>query len=107
MKSKKKVVFNRKSCVLVLTGAFWWCYSKTKNLHESIERGEDSLYQELKGIIVAQGKKYPDCAEHIGLSVTAFSNKINGKSAFKVHEAARLSDYLNMPKERSREIFLS
>jgi hypothetical protein len=65
------------------------------------------MYQKLKGAIVGKGKTYEECARGLGISVTAFSNKINGKAGFKVEEAAKLSELLDLTKEDRVEIFLN
>ena len=62
--------------------------------------------QKLKGLLVEKGKTYEECAKAIKISVTAFSNKMNGKSNFDVVEINALSTYLELTKVEAQEIFL-
>ena len=50
----------------------------------------------LKTKIFEKQKTYKDCAEALGISVAAFTNKMNGRSKFNVPEAKALADYLEM-----------
>ncbi|UZQ49080.1 DUF739 family protein [Clostridium kluyveri] len=61
----------------------------------------------LKGKITETKKNYLDCAKALNISTTSFSNKINGKSSFKVEEAVKLSKYLNLSYDEKVDIFLS
>lgn len=62
-------------------------------------------YAKLKGILSEKGKSYADCARAIGISVTSFSNKMNGIRKFSIPEANDLSNYLNLTKEENLLIF--
>lgn len=61
----------------------------------------------LKGIMVEKSKTYADGAKAIGCSVTAFSQKMNGKSKFTVPEANDLSNALGLSREERANIFLT
>lgn len=61
----------------------------------------------LKNKIFENRKTYKDCAEMLNISVTAFSNKINGHSQFKVTEAIRLSEFLALTPDESQLIFFN
>ena len=62
--------------------------------------------QKLKGKIREEGKTYQECANAIGISVTNFTNKVNGKSPFKLPEANALGDYLHMNGDEKISVFL-
>ena len=53
----------------------------------------------LKVIIFAKKKTYVECAEAIGISVTAFNSKMNDRSKFKVTELKALADFLKMSSD--------
>lgn len=61
----------------------------------------------LKGKIVEKGLTYEDCSAILNISITAFSNKINGKSVFTVIEANTLSSALQLSMAEKVDIFLS
>ncbi len=61
----------------------------------------------LKGKLVEKDKTYAECADALLVSVTTFSDKMNGKSRFNVDEANTLSNYLNLSAEERIDIFLS
>lgn len=61
----------------------------------------------LKGKILEMDKTYADCASALGISVTAFSNKINDKSKFYIDELEKLGDYLSMSSDERNTIFLN
>lgn len=61
----------------------------------------------LKGILTEKKKTYEDCAKALGISTTAFNDKINGKRAFSCWEATRLSGYLELSCAERASIFLS
>ena len=60
----------------------------------------------LRGYIVEKRKTYSDCAKATNMSITSFSNKMNGKSTFDIVEINDLIQYLNMPQELASNIFL-
>lgn len=62
--------------------------------------------QKLKGLIREKGESYKSCAEAIGMSITSFANKMNGKSAFTVPEIHKLSDFLQLSRDEKIQIFL-
>lgn len=63
--------------------------------------------QKLKGKLVEQKANYSETANNLGLSVTAFSNKMNGKSKFYIDEIEKLSKQLNLSDAEKIDIFLS
>lgn len=60
----------------------------------------------LKGKILEMDKTYAECASAIGISITAFCNKINDKSKFYIDELEKLGDFLSMSPEERNTIFL-
>lgn len=60
----------------------------------------------LKGYIVEKGETYSSCAEATNMSITAFSNKMNGKSSFDIIEINALVHFLKMDIDTASEIFL-
>lgn len=63
--------------------------------------------QKLKGIIREKDKTYSQCAEAIGISLTAFQYKISGTKRFYIDELNALGDFLGMTSEEKAYIFLS
>lgn len=61
----------------------------------------------LKGKLVEKKKTYADCSEALGITITTFSNKMNGKSNFNVEEVNRLANYLDLRTEEKIDIFLN
>lgn len=61
--------------------------------------------KKLKGKITEQETSYAKCADKIGVSVTTFSDKMNGKRKFYVEEANELSNFLNLSVQDRFEIF--
>ena len=61
----------------------------------------------LKGKLVEKEKTYAECAKILFISTTAFSDKMNGRSSFRVDEANALSNYLDLSQEERIDIFLS
>lgn len=60
----------------------------------------------LKGVLTEKKKTYEDCARKLGISVTAFNDKINGKRAFSCWEATLLAGYLALSDKERVHIFL-
>lgn len=61
----------------------------------------------LKGKLVEKGKSQEECAKAIGNSLYTFNQKINGKTSFKLEEAEKLGNFLEMTEEEKLDIFLS
>lgn len=61
---------------------------------------------ELKGRIKAKRQNYETCSEALGISRTAFSNKMNGNTDFTVPEANALSKFLGLTGAEAVKIFL-
>lgn len=61
----------------------------------------------LKGKLREHNSNYNETADFLGLSVTAFSNKMNGKSKFYVDEIEKLSERLNLSDAEKIDIFLT
>ncbi len=53
----------------------------------------------LKGRIKEKDLSYFSLSKEIGISVSAFSNKMNGRSAFDIIEAGKLSSILDIPPQ--------
>lgn len=60
----------------------------------------------LKGKLVEKKKTYEGAAKAIGISVTAFNNKMQGRSMFDCAEAVILGDWLGLTNEEKVDIFL-
>lgn len=63
--------------------------------------------QKLKGYLVEKDVSYADCAKATDMSITSFSNKLNGKSNLDIVEINKLVEFLGMPIELATEIFLT
>lgn len=61
----------------------------------------------LKGIFREKNKTYVDGAKALGISVTALSNKMNGKSLFDIEEINILVVFLDIGVEQAVEIFFA
>ena len=59
----------------------------------------------LKGKLLEKRKTYADCAKALGVSITTFSNKLNGRGSLYIDEVNKLSDYLELSKEEKVDIF--
>lgn len=59
----------------------------------------------LKGTIVKAGFTQDEVADKLGLSPTAFNNKVNNKSEFKASEIKRLTVILNLTRDEVDLIF--
>lgn len=64
-------------------------------------------HRKLKAKLVEMGKTYKDCAKVIGVDPSTFSNKMNGRSNFYIHEVNRLSEYLQLTESEKAAIFMS
>ena len=60
----------------------------------------------LKGKMRECDASYSKAADCLGLSVTAFSNKMNGRSKFYIDEIEKLSECLNLSDSEKIDIFL-
>lgn len=60
----------------------------------------------LKGKLTENEKTYRECAEYLGITVTTFNNKINGRGKFYVDEVNKLSKLLRLSNEEKINIFL-
>jgi hypothetical protein len=61
----------------------------------------------LKGKLIEKEMSYNDCAIKLGISITSFCSKINEKTAFKLVEAEKLGEILNLTDQEKVDIFLS
>lgn len=61
----------------------------------------------LKGKLVEKRKTYEDCSKHLGITITSFSNKMNGRSKFYVDEINKLSNFLKLSNQEKIDIFLN
>lgn len=55
---------------------------------------------ELKGLMREKKVTYEILAKHLEMSISALSNKINGKSVFDILEANTIAIFLDIPKEK-------
>ena len=70
------------------------------------KKGEINMnVMKLKAKLVELSKTYEDCAKALNISITAFSNKMNGTSSFKLVEAKALSDFLGLTQSEVFSIF--
>lgn len=60
----------------------------------------------LKGKLVEKKKTYEDCANALNISITTFSNKLNGKGSLYIEEVNALSVFLGLTDNEKVEIFL-
>ncbi|WP_312907292.1 hypothetical protein [Tissierella praeacuta] len=61
----------------------------------------------LKGKLVEKKKTYEDCANVLNISITTFSNKINGKGRLYIDEVNLLASYLELTDTEKIDIFLN
>lgn len=61
----------------------------------------------LKGKLLENGKTYLDCATVLGISISAFNEKMNGKTKFNIEEANSLANFINLSKDERLNIFFS
>ena len=61
----------------------------------------------LKGLLREKGKTYQECADFLEMSITTFSDKMNGVRKFYIEELDRLGDFLGLSRAEKAEIFLS
>lgn len=61
----------------------------------------------LKGKLKEKRMNYISCAQGLGISVTTFNNKINGRYKFYIEEIEKLSDILELTTQEKIDIFLS
>lgn len=54
---------------------------------------------ELKGILRQKKITYETLAKHLKMSMSALSNKINGKSVFNIVEINRIASFVGIVKE--------
>lgn len=62
----------------------------------STKVGKFGEYKRLKTALFGQKVTYKEAAEMIGISVSAFNNKINGRVDFKLDEMLKLCDFLDL-----------
>ena len=54
---------------------------------------------ELKGLMREKKINYETLAQYLKMSLSALSNKINGKSVFNILEVTRIANFIGIPKE--------
>lgn len=59
----------------------------------------------LKGKLRELDKTQKEAAQFLGISEVAFNMKINGLNSFKVDEANKLSNWLNLTDDEKIDIF--
>lgn len=63
--------------------------------------------EKLKGAITASGFTQAEVAEKMGISATAFNNKITNKSRFTANEIVFLKKLLNLSRDEVDAIFFN
>ena len=61
----------------------------------------------LKRKMKERDKTYKECADILDISLTSYSNKVNGITDFKLDEAKKLSDFLGCNTQETVDIFLA
>lgn len=61
----------------------------------------------LKGKMKERDKTYKECADILDISLTSYSNKVNGITDFKLDEAKKLADFLGCNTQETVDIFLA
>lgn len=61
--------------------------------------------EKLIALITTSGRKRTWIADYLGITLTALSNKLNGRTEFKLSEIEKLRVCLNMSAEDVIEIF--
>ncbi|WP_373599447.1 helix-turn-helix domain-containing protein [Paraclostridium bifermentans] len=61
----------------------------------------------VKGRLRENNITYNELSSMIGMSVTTFNNKINGKQRFYIDEIKKISKILNFTDEEKIDIFLN
>ena len=61
----------------------------------------------LKGKMKERDTTYKECADILDISLTSYSNKVNGITDFKLDEAKKLSDFLGCNTQETVDIFLA
>jgi len=108
---KKNLKWEDKTCTAVLTLFF------SSGIFRSIKlaRHTSSFKKEvmclnadkLKGKLVEKKKSYSQCAEALSITLTTFSNKMNGSSKFYIDEVRALSNFLKLTNNEKIDIFLN
>lgn len=55
---------------------------------------------ELKGLLREKKINYETLARYLKMSLSALSNKINGKSVFNILEVGNIASFVEIPKEK-------
>lgn len=63
--------------------------------------------QELKGLLVSKGYTYSDISNELGISLTAFTRKMNGVTQFKQDEIKNIASILNLSNSQIILIFFN
>ncbi len=61
----------------------------------------------LKGKLRERNVTYAQCAKEIGMSITSFSQKMNGKSRFYIDDLEKIGNLLNLSNPEKVDIFLN
>lgn len=59
----------------------------------------------LKGRIREKGSNYRDISKEIGMSLSAFNDKMNGRTAFDIVEASKVAAILDISPENIAYFF--
>lgn len=60
---------------------------------------------ELKGILREKKINYETLAKYLKMSISALSNKINGKSVFDILEANKIAEFVGIAREEIPRYF--
>lgn len=61
----------------------------------------------VKGKLKEHGITYAELSTILGMSITSFSDKMNGKKRFYIDEVKKISRVLNLTDEEKIDIFLN
>lgn len=64
-------------------------------------------FKKLKTYLFSIDEDYETCSNKIGIAISAFANKINGKSNWKYNELVRFREIYNMSDELFLDIFFN
>ena len=62
--------------------------------------------KKLKNKLFEVEMTYAQCAKELGISVTTFNYRINGKKPFTIPEVQKLVSILHLTEEEKKSIFL-
>jgi len=63
------------------------------------------LYRKLRGTLAERGKHLYDVANYLDYKPMSISLRMTGKTSWRMDEAYRVMDFLNLPRERVFDYF--